>query len=185
MRKKNKEPILGKWSYRRTDKGKELNSKDPPAVLGAQKSLCHRCFPEVLAKYFNFYHSWQRVRDPQIFYEKPYIAWPPFRILLPPSSTVFVALLLWLNVWSHQICVILHEIMDLHLLSLGTLVPAVPCCVFYTRHQVYQRFDRDDMVFASTAIWYHPQRQIGTNRLVHIYKYILTPPNTIMFERKI
>ena len=57
-------------------------------------------------------------------------------------------------------------------------------CVFYaTRHQIYWRFDTDDMVFAGTLIWYYTRRQAhtvhaGTNRMTQIYKYILTPPLT-------
>ena len=39
----------------------------------------------------------------------------------------------------------------------------------------------DDIVFASTLIWYHTYRQThteqkGDNKLTHTYKYILTPP---------
>ena len=71
-----------------------------------------------------------------------------------PSSTLFVALFIWLNVSSHHSCVILlNNIMDLDLSSLGTLIWAAPCYVFYaTRHHIYQRLDIDDMVFASTLI---------------------------------
>ena len=53
---------------------------------------------------------------------------------LPATSTpttLFVVLFLWLNGW-------LCQIMDLHTLSLDTLVPEGYCYVFYaTRHQVY------------------------------------------------
>ena len=72
--------------------------------------------------------------------------------------------------------------MDLNLASLGALVTAAPWCVFYaTRHQTYRSFNTDDMVFASTLIWYQTHRQThtghtGTNRLTHTYKYISTPP---------
>ena len=39
----------------------------------------------------------------------------------------------------------------------------------------------DDIVFASTLIWYHTYRQThteqkGDNKLTQTYKYILTPP---------
>ena len=44
--------------------------------------------------------------------------------------------------------------MDLNLWSLGTLVLAVTCCVFYTtRHQFYRRFVTDDLVFASSLVF--------------------------------
>ena len=43
--------------------------------------------------------------------------------------------------------------MDLNVLSLGTLVLAVPWSVSYaTRYKVYCRFDVDGMVFAITLI---------------------------------
>ena len=67
-------------------------------------------------------------------------------------------------------------------MSLGILVAVAPCCVFYaTRHQIYWRLKRDDMVFVSILIWYHIHRQTHkggteTNWLTHIYEYILTPP---------
>ena len=66
------------------------------------------------------------------------------------------------------------------MLRLGTLVPEELCPVFYaTRCQVYCRFDTDDMVFASTLIWYYIQKHTDTaytrtNGLTH--KYILIPP---------
>ena len=35
-----------------------------------------------------------------------------------------------------------------------------PCCVFYVAsHQIYLKSDSDDMIFASTLIWYHTHRQ--------------------------
>ena len=89
-----------------------------------------------------------------------------------PSSTLFVALFIWLNVSSHHSCVILlNNIMDLDLSSLGTLIWAAPCYVFYaTRHHIYQRLDIDDMVFASTLIWYHTHRQAHSP--AHIIEYV-------------
>ena len=71
---------------------------------------------------------------------------------------LFVALLLWLNVWPHHTCVILlNDIIDLNLLSLGTIVPVAPCYVFYaTRHQICWGFDPNDMDLTSIMIWYVP-----------------------------
>ena len=72
--------------------------------------------------------------------------------------------------------------MDLNFLSLGTLVIAAPCCVFYaTMYWIYCRFDTDGIVFAIILIWCHKHRQIhiehtGTNIFTQTYKYILTPP---------
>ena len=55
---------------------------------------------------------------------------------------------------------------DLHLSSLGNLVPESSCHLFYaTRHQVYYRSDTDDMAFASTLIWYHSHKQIHTKHI--------------------
>ena len=79
-------------------------------------------------------HSWQRVPNPLILWRSPLLPTLPPSILPhtithpnPPQypSPSFVALFLWLKWWSRHIrCVILlNEIMDLHMLSLGTLVP--------------------------------------------------------------
>ena len=58
-----------------------------------------------------------------------------------PSPTVLsVVLFLWLTGWSYYIwcAILLNVIMDLHMLSLGTLPPEGPWYVFHaTRHQVY------------------------------------------------
>ena len=78
------------------------------------------------------------------------------------------------------------------LLNLGTLVPETPCYVFYaTRHQVYCRFGKDDMAFASILIWYCTYEQIHTqhtrrsNRLTPIYInttcYVLKERNYIYY----
>ena len=51
----------------------------------------------------------------------------------------------------------------LHLLSLGTVVPEGPCNVFYaSRHQVYSRFDIDDMTFGGILVWCYTHKQIHT-----------------------
>ena len=43
------------------------------------------------------------------------------------------------------------------------LSTVAPCYAFHvTRHQIYWRFDTEDMVFASTQIWYHSHRQTYT-----------------------
>ena len=79
----------------------------------------------------------------------PYIAYPPlFSSFVPslpsslsPNHTVlFVVLFLWLNGWSHHIwcAILLNDNMNLHMFSLGTLVPEGTWWVFYsTRSQVY------------------------------------------------
>ena len=73
--------------------------------------------------------------------------------------------------------------MDLNLSSLGTLVPAAPCFVFYLlRHQIYWRFGTDDMVFWFYNLLLHTQKNTHRahkdHRLTRRYKDILTPPVT-------
>ena len=83
----------------------------------------------------------------------------PFLKFCPTSQhppTLFVALFL---------CVILiNDIMDLNLSSLGNLVLTTPCCVFYaTRNQIYTRCNTNNMVFVRTLICYYTQRRTDTS----------------------
>ena len=125
-------------------------------------------------------HSCQRLHNPPILWRPPVHCLPSFPNFFHPHY----ALSLWLHVWSHHIyCfILLNNIVNINLLSLGNLVLAAYFCVFYAiRHQIYWRFDTNDMDFPSTLIWYHIHRQTYrrhtcTNRLAHIYKYISTPP---------
>ena len=61
----------------------------------------------------------------------------------PHATVLSVFLFLWLNGSSCHIwcATLLHDNMDLHMQSLGTLLPEGPWCVFYafyaTRHQAY------------------------------------------------
>ena len=94
------------------------------------------------------------------FMKTPYITYPLFQILsnLPPSlssptptlTALSVVLFLWLNGWSHHIyCATLFNVMELHMSSLGNLVPEGPWCMFYAlRCQVY--WSLTHMVFC----WY-------------------------------
>ena len=87
-------------------------------------------------------YSWQRIPNPV------YIAYLPplfFKFCLIPCPiasnlhpiALFVALFLWLNEWlCHFSCFLLNDIVYLHMLSLGTLVPE-GLCKFYKRCQVY------------------------------------------------
>ena len=83
-------------------------------------------------------HSWQSGPKHPISRRPCYIAYPLFQILpncLPTFTPTapFVALILWLSEWSRRIwCVILiNDIMDLHVSSLGTFVAEGPSCAFY------------------------------------------------------
>ena len=104
-------------------------------------------------------HSWQSGANFSILWGPPptlYIVYPPlfFKFcLLPEKKKKFsvtsnlhphcflsVVLFLWLNGWSLHIwfAILLNDNMDLHMSSLGSLVPEGPWCVFYiTRHHVY------------------------------------------------
>ena len=105
-----------------------------------------------------------------------------FEILSNPIHFHFtvlsVVLFLWQNEWSrHTWCaILLNDNMDLHMSSLGTLVPEGPWCVFYvTRRQVYWGLTHN-VVFTGTLIWYHTNTQThalhsGASRLTHPYKY--------------
>ena len=65
--------------------------------------------------------------------------------------------------WTIECVTVLNDIKDLKLLSFGTLVLAAPCSIFYaTWDQIYWSFDTDEMVFASTLIWYHLHRKTHT-----------------------
>ena len=56
-----------------------------------------------------------------------------FLVISSPTPIVLsVVLFLWLSRWSHiWWAVLLNDDMDLHMLSLGTLLPEGPWCVFY------------------------------------------------------
>ena len=112
---------------------------------------------------------------------------PPPPRLQPPTLQLFLflcSLFLWLNGCSRHIwCGIqLNNIMDLHMLSLGALVPEGPWCVFYgTRRQAYWG------VTHNVVFWYyynliphtHTQRHTahsGANRLTHSDEYLLASP---------
>ena len=68
----------------------------------------------------------------------------------------------------------INDIMDLHMSSLGTLVPGLRCVFYATSYQVYEGLTHNEVF---TPI--HKKRNTahsGTNRLTHPYKHILTLP---------
>ena len=113
---------------------------------------------------------------------------PPF--LLPPTPTLpalSVVLFLWLDGWSRYIIctILLNDIMDLQMPSVGTLVPEGPWCVFYaTRRQVCRALTHNvafcwyrDLISHTTHK--HTQTHTahsGASRCTRPYKYIFTPP---------
>ena len=92
---------------------------------------------------------------------------PPFlfQILSNTTQTCSFCSLISLAecvIMPHLTYYLLNDNMDLNLLSLGTLVPAARCFVFYLlRHQIYWRFGTNDTVFGSSIICY------CTHRLAH------------------
>ena len=82
---------------------------------------------------------------------------------------------------------------DLHLSNFGTLLPEAPCYVFDpTRHQIYCRFDTDDMSFVSTLFDFthtntHTEH-IGTNRLtlhMNIYYHLLCAQSRYLLNQSL
>ena len=59
--------------------------------------------------------------------------------------------------------------MDVNLLIIGTVVPAAPCVFYATAHQIYWRFDTDDMVF--TRLTYRTYRDQHTD--LHLENVII------------
>ena len=106
--------------------------------------------------FFHNAHGWLRIFNPQCYEDSLYWLAPFFRFCLSPLPLLLFVVFLWLNMWSCQIqsLNLVNNFMDLNLLSLGSLVPAAPCCAFYTTmHQVDSRYDTDDMVFAKSQVW--------------------------------
>ena len=86
--------------------------------------------------------------------------------LIPPSA-LFVALFLWLYKSSrHSRVILLNDVTNLNLLSLGALV-ALCYVVYATWHQIFWRFDLDDVVFASNLICYHTHTHTHTHTHKH------------------
>ena len=109
----------------------------------------------------------------------------PYLYCLRPSSKFCTtpSLCYFLPCFFGTRCVVLFSnIMDLNLLSVGTLVLAAPWYVFYgMKSPIYHWFDTDDMIFATAMTWYHKHWQTntgntGTNTFTHIYKYTFTAP---------
>ena len=119
--------------------------------------------------------SWQRVPNPPLLWRSPYITYPR----PPPPNPFFKFCFISLNEWvvaPHLMCyllcyVLLHCIMDLHMLSLGTLVPQGPCGVFYgTRCQVYWAL-RHDRIFCCYSDLISQSTHGGQDWHIHINIY--------------
>ena len=117
-----------------------------------------------------FLNSWQRGANPPILWRPTLYCLPPlFQILSnhpPPPTAPSVDLFLWLNGQSCYIwCVILfNDYMDLHMSSLGTLVPEEPSCVFYaTRCQVYWGLTHYIVFYWYSDLISHTHKNTNTN----------------------
>ena len=117
------------------------------------------------------------MKTPYIVYPLFFKFWslpPPTLLSTTPTLTALSAVLfLWLHGWPPDIwCVILlNDIMDLHMLSLVTLVPEGPWYVFYaTRHQVYWGLTHN-VAFCcySTLIWYQAHTSTHTHTHTHTH----------------
>ena len=73
--------------------------------------------------------SWQRDAKPVLYEDPPILSPPPphtsLSLQTPTPTVLSVVLFLWQNGWSHHIwcAILLNDNMDLHMFSLGTLVP--------------------------------------------------------------
>ena len=104
--------------------------------------------------------------------------------LSPPTLTpTAFSLAVWV-VTPHLMCYLLNNIMDLHKLSLDTLVPEGPWCVFYaTGCQVYWDLTHIfllvlwlDITHTNTDTHTKTHSTLRASRFTHPYKYIFTPP---------
>ena len=105
-----------------------------------------------------------------LFYEDPLYCLPSFFRFCPtPSLSSPISTPTVLSVMDN---------MDLHILSLGTLVPQGSWCVFYAiRNQVYWALTHNVVfLWCSDLISYTHTAHSGASRLTHLYNYILTPP---------
>ena len=111
-----------------------------------------------------------------LFNEEPlYIAYPLLQFLSNPPPPYFpvnsnphpypptvlsAVLFLWLNGWSHHVwcAILLNDNMDIHMSTLGTVVPEEPWCVFYaTRRHVYWGLTHNVIFYWYSDLMSHTQ----------------------------
>ena len=132
----------------------------------------------------------QRDANPSILWRPPLLPPPPFfrfcptsypTSLSPPTPTLTVlsnVLFLWLNGWSRHIwyAILLSNNMDLHMFSLGTLVPEGPSCALWKKSINFTEVWDIMWFFTGALIWYHTYKHTthsGAPRLTHLYNIYL------------
>ena len=104
---------------------------------------------------------------------------PPF-LQLPPPLFFLLSCFFWLNKWScHVWCaILLNGDMNLHISSLGTLVPKGDWFVFYATILLRSNAECGFLLvlwFSITHMQTHTHTHTlhsGASRLTHLYKYI-------------
>ena len=121
------------------------------------------------------------------FMKTPYIAYPPlFQILsthcqlqlLPPLFFLLSSFFGWMDLTTFDVLfyLMLNDNIDLHMLSLGTLVPEGPWCVFHaTRLNFTEVWHNVVFYWYSDLLSRTHTAHSGASRLTHWYKYIFIP----------
>ena len=94
---------------------------------------------------------------------------PSFFVASNPQSHCSLCCLVSLVEWvtAPRLMCYFNDIMDLHMLSLDTLVPEGLWCVFYaTRFQVYWALTHNAF-FSGTLFWYHTHKHTHTHTNTH------------------
>ena len=112
---------------------------------------------------------------------------PPFSNFLhslPQSSTstaLFVTLFFeWMDDCPAFDVILLNNIMDLHMLSFGTLVPEEPCYACFLQQGItFTEVWHIMRLFASTLIWYHTHKQ---SHVTYTRNKILTHPMNVTLK---
>ena len=117
-----------------------------------------------------------------IFWKEEIEEWGYNLTPLLPLPFLFPYFFDWMGDCDTFDVILFDNIMDLHMPSLGILVPEEPCCVFYTtRYQIYWGLTYNEVFLL--VLWFdiiHTNKDIqhtqSAKRLTHPYEYILTPP---------
>ena len=109
--------------------------------------------------------------------------------LSPALFCCLVSLTEWV-IMPHLMCYfLLHDIMDLHMSSLGTLVLQRFCGMFHATWHQFTEFYHMTWFFAGTLIWHHKRKwwhttHTGANRLRHInicYHHLLCAQSSCLY----